>query len=142
MVRLAQSFWGLEAGLLWSTHAALLTTLVSYGLAVVGSGAYARELGRTGTLDVNVSTRRITGISRYARLETIHMTAGLWSIHNLYRQHVSWLLVRILSAMECSITVRLGDWLRSAYGVSEGFSPDQRSFAPRGLRPWTCVSGL
>ena len=70
MARLSGCTWGLDARLMRTTHAVLLTSLATYALAVVGSGAYAREFSRIWTLDNNASARRITGIIRSARLET------------------------------------------------------------------------
>ena len=39
MARLAKSTWGLEAGIMRTTHKALLSSLTGYGLVVYGSGA-------------------------------------------------------------------------------------------------------
>ena len=84
MARLARSTWGLKAGILRSTSLALLSSLTAYGLGVVGSGAYARAFEKMGTQGVHIAARRITRISRSARLETLHAAAGTWSIHNQY----------------------------------------------------------
>ena len=108
MARLSRSTWGLEAGLLRSTHAALLTGLMTYGYAVAGPGAYDKVFERLDTQGANVTARRITGISRSARLETLHLAAALWSATNQYLQHVAKLMTRALSATECTLATRFG----------------------------------
>ena len=142
MARLARSTWGLEAGLLRSTHAALLTSLMGYGLAVVGSGAYEKDLRRLGTQGANVTARRITGISRSARLEVLHAAAGIWSIHNQYLQHVAMLLARALAADRCSLRDKLDKWLQQTFSVETWVPNREEIQAWAGLRPRTVVCGI
>ena len=104
----ARSILGLEAGILRTAHAALLTHLATYGLTVGRYGAYEAEFACVGTLGTNVSARRITGISRSARLEMLHMAEGIWSFRNRYLQNIAMLLAPALAAMECTLTTRLG----------------------------------
>ena len=82
MARLARSTWGLETGLFRATHSTLLTSLMRYGMRVVDSGAREKASGEMGARSINVSARRITGISRSARLEVLFMAAGSWSVQN------------------------------------------------------------
>ena len=83
MARLARSTWGLEAGVLRATHSVLLTGLTRYALVTYGSGAYDVDMRRLETLHANIAARRITGISRSARLATLRMAAGVQSVRNL-----------------------------------------------------------
>ena len=143
MARLPRITWGLEAQLLQSTHAALPTSLTSYGLAVVGSGAYAKALEKMGARGADFAARRRTGISRSARLETSYMTAGVWSKRNQYLQNVALLFPSVLEATACSPTTRAREWLEAAYAVTgrSGFRGYQRFFRPDALRRRTIVRG-
>ena len=62
MARLARSTWGLEVGVLRSTHAAPLTSLSGYGLALVGPGRMSRD---------GVSTRYSWWMSRRVELPAL-----------------------------------------------------------------------
>ena len=142
MARLARSTWGLEAGILRSAHATLLTSLTAYALAVVGSGAYEKKFRKLGTRSTNVSARRITGAGRSARLETLHMAPEIWSITNQYLQHVAFLMVPAVTATECSRTDRPNGWLQRVYGAVEGFFPERRVLQLEGLRRRTVGEGV
>ena len=86
MAFLAQRRWGLEVGTLSSAHSALLTSLVTYGLAAMGGTMYEGIMERLEVQQTNIAARRITGVSRSARLATLHMVAGVISARNLYIQ--------------------------------------------------------
>ena len=76
VARLARSTWGLWVRVLRATHSALLTNLSSYGLVVVGSGAYEVGWRRLNVQLANVSARRIVGIGQSAQLTALHIAAG------------------------------------------------------------------
>ena len=61
MAQLASLNWGLEVGVLRSTHLALVTSLIQYGLVTFGSHIYEKQLDRLDTQVINVAARRITG---------------------------------------------------------------------------------
>ena len=75
LARIARSTWDMEVGILRSTHAMLLVSLVRYGLSIVGTHAYDVLLGRLEVQTANVAARGITGVSRAARLEALHPVA-------------------------------------------------------------------
>ena len=77
---------GLEAGILRSAHSALLTSLVTYGLAATGGTMYESILDRLGAQQTNITARRITGVARSARLAVLHMVAGIVTARDLYIQ--------------------------------------------------------
>ena len=83
MAQLASTRWGLEAGVLRSTHLALIASLIQYGLVVFGGHAYERLMGRLDIQIANIAARRITGAHRSARLEVLMPTAGLASARNM-----------------------------------------------------------
>ena len=140
MARLSRCTWGLEAGILRPTNAVLSTSLSTYGLAVVGSGAYGKSFRQLGTAGGHISARRITGISRSARLEALHMTAGGWSEQNQYAWHFFWR--EALFATRCSLMGRFSAWLRTVYSAPGGFAPDIRVWELSVLRVRTVVSGI
>ena len=126
MERLARSTWELEAGLLRSAHAMLLARLTSYSLAVVGSSAYGREIESLGALGINISARRITGISHSARLGTLHMAAGSRSVQYRYLQRLAMRLVaRILTA-------RSHKWVLGAQEIGGRYRHEDAKAAPAG----------
>ena len=118
MARLARSTWGLEVGVLRSTHAALLVSLSGYGLVAVGSGAYERGLHSLEVQLANISARRIVGVGRSARLATLHMTAGVLSAENQYLRACALLLDRVLRAYNSAIQTRLSNWLATEIGIA------------------------
>ena len=101
MAQLARSLWGLEAGILRSTHAAVITSLVRFGLVVTRSYAYEALIRRLETQDANVAARRTTGVSRAARLEVLRSVADILSARNLYVQQCALLVGRALRAHAC-----------------------------------------
>ena len=142
MARLARSTWGHDSGIMRSAHATLLTSLTSYALAVVGSGAHDKMFQRIGTQSTNISARRITGVARSARIEVLHMAAGLWAIQNQYLQHIALLFSRSLEATRCSLTARLDEWLCKVYNMPHGFPPSHQPSRPLGLRQRTVAQGI
>ena len=83
MAQVARSLWGLDVGILRSTHAALITSLISYCLEVVGGTAYVGLLRRLEVQVANSAARRIVGVSRAARLGILHPVAGIRSARKL-----------------------------------------------------------
>ena len=115
MARLARSSWGLEVGVLRTTHTALLTSMTRYALVTIGSGAYEKQFRHLETQHTNISARRITGISRSARLMTLHMCADIRSVANLYIRQCALMLDRVLRAANCSIQTRMGMEMEREY---------------------------
>ena len=71
MFTIARSNWGLKTNVLRQTHVALLISIMRYALPTVGSGLYEADFRRIETKHVNVAARRIVGIGRSARRETL-----------------------------------------------------------------------
>ena len=82
MPQLACTSWSLGAGLPRSTHKALITGVIGYELAMVGSFAYDGLLNRMETQSANVAARRIIGVRWAARLEVLRLTSGALSARN------------------------------------------------------------
>ena len=64
MASVTQRSWGLEVGILRSAHSALLTSLVTYGLAAIGGTTYEGILDR-----LEVQKNEHLGTPHYRRLE-------------------------------------------------------------------------
>ena len=115
MATLAQRRWGLDVGILRSTHAALLTSLMTYGLAATGGLAYESCLDRLETQQTNIAARRITGVSKSARLAILHMVADVLSARNLMIQQCGLAIDRTMRIHHSAIHTETARWLAQLY---------------------------
>ena len=123
--------WGLETGVLRMTANSLVTSLLRYGLASVGSGAYEQPLSRIDAAAINITARRVLWVTCSARLPTLHASAGVKSIHNQYLQRCGELLDSALRAEASSIQDRMQDWVQKAKKSAElGNRADQLCCLP------------
>ena len=109
--------WGLESRMIKIVGQALITSLLRYGYAIVGSGLWDKHLKQWDTCITNVLARRILGVGPPARLPVLRATAGLVAAHNMYSQHCGDLVNLALRASGSTIRTRLAEWMRTAYGV-------------------------
>ena len=79
--------WGLETAVLRITHDALVTSLLRYGLNILGSTMPEDLINRIDVLVINPAARRITGLETHTRIEVLHFLAGTQSYRNLYVCH-------------------------------------------------------
>ena len=107
LARVAGSSWGPETGMLRLTHEALLTSLVRYGWAVIGSGIHEERMLALNTRIVNVAARKVAGASRSERRGALHAAAGVLSAQNLLLMHCALSLDRTVRAYGSSIR----EWL-------------------------------
>ena len=98
MAQLASTTWGLEAGVLRSTHIALITSLIRYGFTTYGGHIYEKLMDRLDVQVSNIAARRITGVHKSARLEVLMPTAGLISARNMFIQQCGGMVIRALEA--------------------------------------------
>ena len=119
MATLAQRRWGLEASILRSTHAALLTSLMTYGLVATGGTAYERCMERLETQQANIAARKITGASKSARLAVLHMTADVLSARNLFIQQCGLSIDRALRIHSSTTQDEMQGWLDELYTISD-----------------------
>ena len=142
MARLVRTKWELEECVLRPTHVAILTSLVTYGRVTICSPAYLRGFRRLGTLDNNMSARRITGASRSARLQVLHAAVGIRSGGNLYLQLAARFLARVLSAVVCLLTTRNANTLAQEYKALECLERVLERWQPQGLMLRTTASRI
>ena len=116
--RLAGCKWGTEIGILRPTGEALIVSLLRYCIALIGTGAYEKDMRRLEVCILNVLPRRVAGESRSARILVLHATAGLISVHNLYVQQCDALLDRGLRAENGSIQNRIARWTQEQFGIT------------------------
>ena len=119
MAQLASTEWGSEAGALRSTHIALMTSLVQYGLTTYGGHMYEKQPDRLDAQIVNIAARRITGARRSAGLEVLRLTAGLTSVRNMIIQQCGFMTIRALEARDSLLQAWVEDHIRQAYGRSK-----------------------
>ena len=127
--------WGLETGVLRATGKALVTSLLRYGLAVIGSGLTERNMRLLDTRVTNVLARKICGVGQAARLPILHAASGTMAVHNLFIQRCAEMLNIALKAENSSIQQRLRRWLGKAYGVETWEATVQTLEVPQELLP-------
>ena len=128
MARLVRSSWGLEVGVLRTTHAAPLVSLTGYGLVTVnvvglvkmGSGAYELGIRRLKAQLANISARQILGIGRPARLAALHMSAGVVSVRNQYIKACALMLDRAPRAYNSAIQLKWSRGCREPWECRNG----------------------
>ena len=89
------------------THDAVITSLLRYGLVVVGSCLLPYVVSRIDACIVNVAARRITGLDGTVRLESLHFLASTSSYQNLYMLHCAEFADAVLRAEGSSAKKRL-----------------------------------
>ena len=67
MGRLARGYWGLETGILCTTHNFLLVSLLRYGLVAEGSGLHAEDFRKLEVRHTDIAARRGLGLGISAR---------------------------------------------------------------------------
>ena len=129
MAQLASLNWGLEVGVLRSTHLALVTSLIQYGLVTFGSHIYEKQLDRLDTQVINVAARRITGVHRSARLEVLRLTAGVTSVRNMIIQQSGNMILRALEAPKSPLRTWILQQMQRVY-AREAWNSSQVEFIP------------
>ena len=120
MAQLARTSCRLEACLLRITHKAPITSVAGYGLTLVGSFAYRGLRGSLETQSANIAARRITGVSRAAKLEALLPIADVLPKRNQYIQLCSSVLGRALRALRArnsSIKSSVDSTLAACFGI-------------------------
>ena len=117
--RVTSFTWGLETGVLRMTAETLITSLIRYGLSVWGAMAYEQYLKKIDTAVINPMARKVLGTGISARLPTLHATAGVKSMRNIFAQHCAELLDSSLRATKSTIQRRLPPWTANVYGVED-----------------------
>ena len=107
--RVARCAWGLESTVLRLTHDALVTSLLRYAMAVVGSCAPDDLINRIDTTIVNTAARRVSRLPLSTRIETLHFLSGTYSYRNMYTQQCAMFVHRARSAHGSAIEGRIND---------------------------------
>ena len=115
--KVAGTKWGLEVGVLKMTHDAVIISLLRYALVVTGSCLPPDLMRRLNTQVVNVAARKIGGLSRSTRIESLHFSVGTTTVYNLYVKHCAEFLDASLRANNSSIGKRLREELLRYYNV-------------------------
>ena len=118
MATLAKRSLGLEVSILRSTHKALITSLMAYGLTATGGQMYADPLHRMETQHTNIAARRITGISRSSRLEILHITADVISAHNLLIRQCGISIDKALRISDSGAKNDMESWINPLFRMS------------------------
>ena len=122
LARLSRSNWGLETGVLRSTHSALLVSLAGCGLVTVGSSMYEGGFRQRDTRRINIAARLVVELGVSARIEALFSAADFLTPANSYLRSCAVQLDRALRAHNCSLQRRMYTWLCNTFNV--------RSWAP------------
>ena len=98
LARISRRKWGLETGVLQIMHDTIVTSLLRYGLVVMGSCLPPDLVNKIDVCVVNVAARRITGLDSSVRIESLHFLAATSSYQNLYILHRAKVVGAILRA--------------------------------------------
>ena len=115
--RVARCSLGLEWGVLEMTHDAVITSLRKNALSVTGSCLPTDLFRKVDSMIANVAARKVGGISRTVRIESIRLLSGTMSMSNLFAIHCAGLLDSSLRAVGSDIRERLTDELCGYLGV-------------------------
>ena len=118
LAKVAHSSWGLETSVLRVTYDALLTSLLRYGLTMVGSCLTDDLVAKIDVHIINVASRRVTGLPIFTRIETLHFVAGTQSYRNMYLRQCAQFIHAVLVSYGSGIQHRLIRELCVIYGVS------------------------
>ena len=100
-----------------TTHDALIGSLLRCALAVIGSHLPSDLYSKMDTVATNVAARKILGVDRTARKETLHFVAGAQTYRNLAAIHPADDIDLSLSANNSSIKDRVEAVLRTKYNT-------------------------
>ena len=87
MAGVAHRKWGLETAILRISSDAIITSLLRYGLTVLGSGLPEDLINKIDVQIINTTARRITGLHPSTRIEVLHFLAGTSTYKNLFIRH-------------------------------------------------------
>ena len=83
----------------------------------MASTAYESLLDRLEVQYTNVAARRIAGVARTARLEILHMVAGVMTVRNMYLQQCGLVAGRALRGHHGVAHTDMQSWVNTKYGV-------------------------
>ena len=115
LAKLARTTWGLETSVLRITHDALISSILRYGLTIVGSCCPDDLANRIDVAIINVAARRVSGLPLSTRIEVLHFISGTHSYRNLYVQHCAVFLHQCLQGHDSQIRYRLVQELQETY---------------------------
>ena len=116
--KVAGSKWGLEVGILSMTHDALINSLLRYALAIMGAHLPQDLLQKIDTCITNVAARKIIGVDRTARIETLHFVAGTQTFRNMVVMHMAEYMDLVLRAHNSTIRDRVLETLKDCYKIN------------------------
>ena len=107
LAKVANYRWGLEAGLLHITHNAVIGSILRYALAMTGSVMPPDLVKKMKTQIINIAARKVSGVSRTARIECLHFAINTATFLNLYVKHCARHMDECIRANSSQIRQRL-----------------------------------
>ena len=117
LARMSRFDWGLETGVLCMTHTAIITSLLRYGMIMVGSCLPPDTFDKIETQIVNIAARKVGGLDRSTRIEALHFLTHTHSYKNLYIMHCADLIDAAIRSQPSSIGWRVRMEVGAALGV-------------------------
>ena len=100
---------------------AIIGSLLRYAQILTGSCFPPDLLHKMNTQVLNIAARRVGGLARTARIESLHFITGAMSIYNMYIVHCADFLDSCLRAHNSSIQTRIKQEV-SAYYTNNPFA--------------------
>ena len=119
MAGVAHRKWGLETTVLRISSDAIISSLLRYGLTVLGSGLPEDLVNKIDVQIINTTARRITGLHPSTRIEILHFLAGTHTYKNLYIRHCANFLHSTLTAHGSHIQTRMRGELGELLNIPE-----------------------
>ena len=119
LTKVSNSHWGLEVGTLHITHNAVINSLLRYALTVTGSVFPPDLVRKLNTQIINAAARKIGGVSRTARIESLHFVMNTATFLNLYVPHCAVFLDGCVRAHTSGICKRLLAELAVYYNTTD-----------------------
>ena len=130
LAKVANYHWGLEAGLLHITHNAVIGSILRYALVMTGSAMPPDLIKKMNTQIINIAARRVSGVSRTARIECLHFAINTATFLNLYVKHCAKFMDECVLAQSSQIRKRLITELVAYYEVTGFDTTDIKVTAP------------
>ena len=105
--RLAKARWGLEVGVQKMARDSVIGSILRYGLVLTGSCFPPDLMRKMNTQILNISARKVGGIARTARIESLHFVTEVMSFYNMYAVHCADFLDSCLRAHHSTVQERM-----------------------------------
>ena len=105
--RLAKARWGLEVGVQKMARDSVIGSILRYGLVLTGSCFPPDLMRKMNTQILNISARKVGGVARTARSESLHLVTEVMSFYDMFAVHCADSLDSCLRAHHSTVQERM-----------------------------------